>query len=152
MSQLVVRWDWTAVGAIHIAEDGQTLDWPAMPAGAGVYRINLHLGERTRTYIGETDRYARRFRHYDRPGPSQTTNRRMKERLVTLLGVHGGTASVDVATSVSLESDRGPVELSNLPPVFVRRLLENAALCVERARGGEVVNGPGFPKGELWPD
>jgi len=152
MPEVLVRWNWEPVGPVRIAEDGQTLLWPPMPSGSGVYRITLHLAGRTRTYVGETDGYKRRFHHYASPGPTQTTNVRMKARLVTLLGAHGGAAHIDVATTVQLRIGGDSTDLADLPDVFVRRLVENAALCDVAAGAGEIVNGRGFPAGELWPD
>lgn len=151
MPRILVRWNWEPVGPIQIAEDAQTLRWPTMPSGSGAYRITLHLAGRTRTYVGETDGYKRRFHHYARPGPTQTTNIRMNARLVTLLAIHGGTAHIDVAISDQLEIDGAAVNAASLPEVFVRRLIENAALCDVAGGDGEIVNGRGFPEGELWP-
>jgi hypothetical protein len=75
----------------------------------------------------------------------------MKARLLTLLGEHGGTAELHVATEVSVSVAGAAVDVSTLPDVFVRRMLENAALVDVAAGGGEIVNGKGFPAGELWP-
>ena len=150
-SEVTVRFDWTPVGPISASSDGLTLRWPSLPAGSGVYRFTLQLGSRTRFYIGETDGFKRRFAHYANPGPTQSTNVKMKARLLTLLGQYRGTAELHVATAVTLAVAGVAVDASNLPDVFVRRLLENAALVAVAADGGEIFNGKGFPSGELWP-
>ena len=148
-NHIEVRFDWTMVGQITVAEED--LNWPPMPGGAGVYRYTLRLGDRTRYYVGETDNFRRRFSHYRRPGPSQTTNIRMHQRLRTLLATHGGEAEVAVASNVEYSVNGASVQDLTLPEVFTRRLLENAALVELAAGGHEIVNGKGFPAGELWP-
>jgi len=150
-SELSVRFDWRGVGPITASADGLSLLWPAMPPGSGVYRITLRLEGRTRFYVGETDGYKRRFTHYANPGPTQSTNVKMKARLLTLLGEHRGTAELHVGTEVAVSIRGAAVDIATLPDVFVRRLLENAALVDVAAGGGEIVNGKGFPAGELWP-
>lgn len=116
-----------------------------------MYRFTLRLGDRRRFYVGETDGYRRRFGHYAKPGPTQSTNIRMKARLLTLLREHRGTAELHVMTGVAVFAAGSPVDLTAVPDVFVRRLLENASLVEVAAGGGEIVNGKGFPAGELWP-
>ncbi len=142
-----VEYAWRHVGEVT-ADDGRLL-WPAMPRGAGVYRFTLELDSRSRYYVGETDNYRRRFSHYANPGPTQTTNIKMNARLLHLLTRAGGAARVDIAVNVQLFRDGSPIGSSVLPDVFVRRLLENAALVETAATGGEIINGRGFPPGEL---
>jgi hypothetical protein len=150
-AEITARFNWTPVGPIRADPDSRVLSWPRMPTGSGVYRFTLRLGGRTRYYVGETDGYARRFAHYANPGPTQSTNVRMKARLLTLLVDHGGAAELHVATDVAVTVDGHEADLTSLPGVFVRRLLENAALVEVATAGGEIVNGKGFPAGELWP-
>jgi hypothetical protein len=150
-AEITARFNWTPVGPIRADPDTRALIWPRMPAGSGVYRFTLRLGSRTRYYVGETDGYVRRFAHYANPGPTQSTNVKMKARLLTLLVDHGGAAELHVATGVSVTMDGQEVDVAPLPDVFVRRLVENAALVAVAASGGEIVNGKGFPTGELWP-
>lgn len=150
-SELCVSFDWTPVGPITASADGLFLRWPAMPPGSGVYRFALRLAGRTRFYVGETDGFKRRFTHYANPGPTQSTNMKMNARLLTLLCEHDGTAELHVATGMTVSISGAAVDVSTLPDVFVRRLLENAALVDIAAGGGELVNGKGFPAGELWP-
>jgi hypothetical protein len=90
-----------------------------------------------------------RFRSYAKPGRSQTTNIRMHARLMTLLGQHGGTARVEVATDPQILVNGLEIPVDLVPPVFARRLLENAALAAIVAERGEIINGAGFPSGEL---
>jgi hypothetical protein len=120
-----------------------------MPAGPGVYRFTLRLGDRARLYVGETDNFRRRFSHYANPGPTQSTNLKMKARLLELLNERGGQADVEVAVDVTLLLDGLSVKAADLPDVFVRRLLENAALLELASSQGEIINGKGFPSGEL---
>ena len=144
--EVAIRFGWVHVGPI--VGTGTGLTWPAMPSGAGVYRFTLRLGERARVYVGETDSYRRRFSHYANPGPTQSTNLKMKARLLELLNGKGGHAYVEISTDVSLLVD-GLALKADLPDVFVRRLLENAALLEVAASGGEIINGKGLPSGEL---
>lgn len=149
LTSIQVSYGWTAVGDIH-AGDGRSLRWPVMPSGSGVYRFMLRMGDRTRYYVGETDNYRRRFGHYAKPGPTQTTNIRMNDRLVTLLHDHRGVATLEVAVNVEITCAGELVQLSKDHAVFVRRLVENAALLEVAALGGELVNGKGIPPGEFW--
>jgi hypothetical protein len=145
--EVAIRFGWAHVGPI--VGTGTGLTWPAMPAGAGVYRFTLRLGERARVYVGETDNFRRRFSHYANPGPTQSTNLKMKARLLELLNEKGGQAYIEVTTDVSLLVDGLALNGADLPDVFVRRLLENAALLGVAASDGEIINGKGFPSGEL---
>ena len=99
--------------------------------------------------MGETDNYRRRFVHYAKPGPTQSTNIRMRDRLLDLLNAKGGQASVEVATGIAFMRDGQPMAVDGVPDVFVRRLLENAALVTLAAVQSEIVNGRGYPAGEL---
>ncbi len=145
--EVAVRFGWVRVGPI--VGTGTGLAWPAMPAGAGVYRFTLRLGERVRLYVGETDDFRRRFSQYANPGPTQSTNLKMKARLLELLNEKGGQAHIEVAADVTLFLNGLALNPIDLPDVFVRRLLENAALVQVAAAKGEIINGKGFPSGEL---
>lgn len=144
---MAVQFSWQEVGPI--VGTGTALVWPSMPPGGGVYRFTLQLGDRIRRYIGETDNYRRRFSHYASPGPTQSTNLRMKARLLELLNDKGGHARLEVAADVVLLLNGMTLDEEGLPEVFVRRLLENAALLEVAGSKGEIINGKGFPAGEL---
>lgn len=145
--EVTVRFGWANVGPI--TGTGAGLTWPALPAGAGVYRFHLQLGDHARLYVGETDNFRRRFSHYANPGPTQSTNIKMKDRLLKLLNEQGGRASVEVAVDVTLLLNGLALQASDLRDVLVRRLLENAALVEVAASKQAIINGKGFPSGEL---
>ena len=149
MTEVGVSFDWVECG--EITATGDTITWPEMPNRGGVYRLVFTLGDRTRTYVGETTRFARRFAAYQNPGGSTGTNTRMRDRTRDLLNVPGGTARVDVQDNVRVVVDGQEADQRVIPDPFLRHLLENAALVSVAAEGAEIVNGTGYPPGELWP-
>jgi hypothetical protein len=112
--------------------------------------IAYSLGDRTRTYVGEAEAYVARFRQYARPGPSQTTNLRMRTRLERLLGEYPGTADIDVARRVVVRIEGAEADLGALPGPFLRRLVENAALIAAAARGDELVRSESRLRWRPW--
>lgn len=90
----------------------------------------------------------RRFAHYRSPGPSQSTNQRMKERVLRVVAAGGsveilrGDKEMFVVDGVAVEPD--------LRSQFTRRVIENAALVALLVSNQDVVNGDGY--GELRSD
>jgi hypothetical protein len=140
---------WQALGEVAAAGDHITLPKPPPGLSGGLYRFVMRRGEHHRVYVGETENYARRFYQYANPGPSQTTNQRMKARLVRLLPLPDTSARVDVAVNVEIRLGDTAVDANHLPQPFYRRLIENAALVDLAAQGGHLANGVGYPPGEL---
>lgn len=149
MDKLHIEIEWQEVGPISVDIDGN-VSVPEVPSGGGVYRYVFRLDDRSRVYIGETANFRRRFYAYTKPGPSQSTNQRMKERFLRL-GAEGGSSTLEIANRVDVRVDGQGVSV-DVGNVFMRRLLENAALIGALSRGDEIVNGKGFPPGELWDD
>ncbi len=79
----------------------------------------------------------------------EPTNLKTTARLLDLVNNKGGRAQVEVAVDVTLLLDGLAVKAANLPGVFVRRLLDIAALLEIAASQGEIINGTGFPSREL---
>ena len=111
--------------------------------------MTLRLEERERVYVGETDTLRRRFSQYTNPGPSQGTSLRMRARLLELLNAKGGQAQLEVAVNIVLRVNGLTLSHADLPEVFLRRLLENAALLEVATSGREIINIKGFQAVEL---
>ena len=60
-----------------------------------IYRWLIERDGKASTYIGETENLERRLYHYLKPGPSQKTNRRVREFLDEELA-HGASIEFDV--------------------------------------------------------
>lgn len=147
MGKLHIEIEWRETGPISVGADG-TVSFPEIASGAGVYRYVFRLGERSRVYVGETDNFRRRFYGYTKPGPAQSTNQRMNDRFIRL-AAEGGSSMLEIASRIEVRV--GDQEVSvDINNVFMRRLIENAALVEAMSRGDEIVNGKGFPPGELW--
>src|SRR5688572_25982351 len=101
MDDVRVTIEWLELGLISI--DNGALTFPQLPSGGGVYRYRLELGNRSRLYVGETAGFGRRFAGYRNPGPSQSTNLRMRDRLQRLLADEGGRALLEVVEKVTVE-------------------------------------------------
>ena len=145
--QVVIGWQ--PLGEITAIGDEIALP-PAPPGRAGgLYRFVLRRAGHHRVYVGETENYARRFSQYAHPGPTQTTNLRMKDRLVRLLALPDTSARLDVAVEVEIRCGDTLVDPAGAPATFYRRLAENAALVDLAAHGVHLINGRGYPRGEL---
>src|SRR5256885_10881807 len=127
--------DFTTLGPCRITSGGP-LTFPPAPLGPGLYRLQLIDTRAATVYIGETVELRRRFHHYERPGPSQTTNIRMQGRIRETL-IAGGSVGVAVARAATATS--GSVERAlDLTNENERRALE-AALIEQAVARGEVV-------------
>lgn len=141
-----VEMSWQSVG--EVALDGDTLVVPEMPTSPGIYQWVFRHDGRERRYVGEAVNLRRRFAHYRSPGPSQTTNHRMRDRVRRVLGA-GGTVDLLQVKDAEFVVDGQPAK-PDLHSPFARRFLENAALVALLASRCEVVNGEGY--GELRTD
>ena len=97
----------------------------------GIYRFTL-IGEHTSFYVGESDNLARRMAGYRRPGPTQHTNIRMKQRFQDILA---GGGAIEVAVVLEASFDDEPLDFLTKP---ARLLVKNAAL-VDLIRAGATV-------------
>lgn len=147
MDRIEVDIDWQEAGPVTV-DEGSALSFPDAPVGGGLYRFVFRLGERSRVYVGETWNFGKRFYAYRKPGRSQTTNQRMKDRFLRI-AAESGSSTIEIATRVEVRAGGEQIEV-DLDNVLLRRLIENAALVSALSRGEEVVNEKGFPPGELW--
>jgi hypothetical protein len=73
--------DWCPIGKVSLDAHGK-LRFPAAPSAPGLYRFSIHSASRDSAYVGETDNVQRRFQGYRTPGVTQSTNIRIRQRLV----------------------------------------------------------------------
>lgn len=134
--------EWRDAGDISLDADG-SVRFPRLPALPGLYRMTFLFGEgaRPRIYIGETDGLRRRFNHYRRPGPSQTTNVRLNKALKDHLG-KALTANLAVAPLATIAiGTSGPAQQLDLTRKAARLLAESAALvAAQLAAEAEIEN------------
>jgi len=138
--ELGITMDWESVGQVTLVDQGVRM--PALQTGPGVYQWVFRHGGLTRHYVGEVMNLSRRFAHYRNPGPSQSTNQRMKERVLRVLGA-GGTAEILLATNIQFTVG-GESSEPDLSLPFARCFVENAALVALITEEAEIVNGKGY--------
>lgn len=120
-----VTFRWTAAGQI-LLEGEERLEFPRLPAEPGLYRFRLVKADRSTTYVGETVNLHRRMAGYRSPGPSQTTNQRLNQRMRAHLG-SGGQVLIETCTEATLDVN-GEQRTLDLGARKSRLLAENAAL------------------------
>lgn len=133
-----VRNLWRGLGHVTIGRDG-SLMFPEMLAVPGLYRINLSGVGRARCYIGETVDLRKRFAHYRRPGPTQTTNIRMNELMRQHLS-EGGSVSVETVTGITRVNLGSGATAVDLKDKAVRRMFEQTAIVESGATDVESLN------------
>lgn len=138
--QIAVECEWTSAGPV--VGVGDELKMPPLPTEPGIYQWLLQHDGRERRYVGEADNLRRRFNHYRRPGPSQSTNVRMNERARRVLEA-GGRIELLLATDVRFSRD-GVTEPADLSSKHARCLVENATLVDLLAAVGELINDKGY--------
>lgn len=127
-----VDFSWQALGDVEI-EDAM-LRFPSAPESPGMYRFDLGQS----LYVGETDRLRRRFQHYRTPGPTQSTNIRLRDLMLEHL--HGGKiVSVFIVTYAVIAVDGVGAQL-DLAKKASRLLLESAVLSAAHNSGQIVEN------------
>ncbi|MGN8200507.1 DUF7662 domain-containing protein [Salinisphaera sp. RV14] len=137
--QLALGMQWKELGPIALDAAGN-LVFPGAPAALpSLYRMRLLDSIAPRHYIGETMDLRRRFQHYRTPGPSQATNRRLKELLLSHLGAQG-RALVDIITSTITLTDMGTARVVDLSDKTARRFSKQAALIAESAQDVNSLN------------
>ena len=97
-------------------------------------------------YIGETENLARRLRGYLHPGPSQITNKRMKEYLDRELEL-GTTIDLSILRFENFhiiigreKCNAGLVAELGLGNPFIRKLMENFAIIVQDPVTCDILN------------
>jgi hypothetical protein len=137
--QLRVEMSWETVGQVTV-EDGLMLT-PPMPEAPGVYQWVFHHDDHDRHYVGEADNLDRRFLHYRMPGSSPSTNLRMNESAIRVIGA-GGSVDILLARNIVFSGD--DIDgVADLTSPFARRFIKNAALIALVAANCSVVNGEG---------
>ncbi len=153
MTRVVVDFEWERMGAITL--EGVRPVFPRLPEAPGLYRFTFEWPDRARgVYIGETDGLRRRAQHYRSPGPTQRTNVRMKQEIVTALSA-GVNVTLAIVTNASMTIDGGPVRTLDLARKTSRQVVENAAMAeaiaqreADPARGPVLMNRPGVGEAE----
>lgn len=135
---LTVEWAFRGIGDV-ILDGAGGLQFPDVSAQPGIYRFTLTADEESVVYIGGAELLKRRFQHYRTPGPTQSTNERINERIRAVLAA-GGAVAVEIAVSASEVTPTGErvrLDLSRKPE---RALIEAAALLVARRYGTVILN------------
>lgn len=129
-----VRYAWLDASEI-VLENGR-LSMPTLRPGPGVYRFELRdvSGEVESYYVGESDNLFKRMNGYRSPGPSQSTNVRMRQRCVSILDAGGSIRVV-----VVLEAMLGDTSL-DLGYKPARLIVENAELVRLKLAGATIEN------------
>ncbi len=135
-----VEIEWASAGPVTV-EDDQLLI-PKLPSDPGVYQWVFRHEGRERRYVGEAANLYRRFRQYVRPGPTQTTNQKMKARVLRVAAAEG-SVELMLATSVKMTCD-GKIEPVDLHDQHHRYAAEATAIIHLRRMMGEIINGKGF--------
>jgi hypothetical protein len=153
MTRVVVDFEWEPVGVVTL-EGGRPV-FPRLPEAPGLYRFSFEWPDRARgVYIGETDGLRRRAQHYRTPGPTQRTNVRMNQEIVTALGA-GVKVTLAIVTTASTSIDGAAFQTLDLARKTSRQVVENAAMAAaiaqregDPARGPELMNRPGVGEAE----
>jgi hypothetical protein len=138
--RIAIECTWSSAGEVELRADQLAL--PPLPDEPGVYQWVFRHDGRERRYVGEAATLRRRFQHYRTPGPTQSTNLRMRERAIRVLEA-GGSIELLVATDVRFVRD-GELHPADLSSKHARCLVENAALIDVLADVGELVNDKGY--------
>jgi hypothetical protein len=145
MAIMRVSFEWEQIGEVALSASGRPA-FPVLPTpdAVGLYRIELTEDGQRRVYIGETGRgLARRWKDYER-GAGKSTASRMHVRLLRSLARPAEPVTVSRLVNLRLFVDETPVRPEAVPAPFLRRLVENAALIDEHARGAAIINGDGY--------
>jgi len=122
-------------------DDRGDLVFPRLPAGPGVYRLELRAADALQVYVGQAANLRRRAWDYRRPHPDNATSWRIRELLKGLLAA-GGDVQMLVAELAQIA--RGGVivalELAGKTGKPGRMLAEHAALVAAVLDGDVVLN------------
>jgi hypothetical protein len=134
--KVTADFDWIAAGELTLAADKIILS--SLPQIPGVYCFRCLTETDAWLYIGEADNLKKRIYSYGKPGPTQGTNIRLNALLRNAL-VEDEHITLAIATAATLEVDGSRV-VANLSDVFVRRLIEDAAIVATVTAGTRVLN------------
>ncbi len=108
-------------------------------SGPSVYQWRVHSQDDLWIYVGETSRLDRRIQGYLTPGPSQSTNIRVKESFGDFLK-KGYDISLDSLLIRSMSLDDMTLGQSDLHSQEIRRAIENLLTFKYRASGIKLLN------------
>jgi hypothetical protein len=130
----VCRVQWLDAGEIGLFGDDVVM--PRLGEHPGLYRFRFPQSRDS--YVGETVNLRRRLYFYCKPGPTQATNLRMRERF-RKARADGHSVLLGVSGHVELEIG-GKTVGPDLGDKATRCLLENVAILAERFEGWHMLN------------
>lgn len=137
-NSVMLSFEWKLLGEI-ILDMGGGLVFPAATLSAGLYRIRIVLGGRSRFYVGESQSLRRRFGNY-RAGPSgQKTSYRIHHLLKDALAENAQIA-VDIVTDGVTLTINGAEISPDLADKATRRMIEHAAIVATGGTDVELAN------------
>jgi hypothetical protein len=127
--------DFRFVGSCRVSA-ATVVVFPIMPGAPGLYRIDFDINQVGSVYIGESADLRRRFRRYERPGPTQMTNLRIHGRIIEAVTCGGSvTVAVGRTAYACRNGFRWELDLGH----DEQRLAVEAALIDRARRDGTVL-------------
>ncbi len=137
-NHVLLSFQWMMLGNVVLDHAGG-LQFPAVTANAGLYRIRIKLKEQSRFYVGESQSLRRRFSNYRAGHSGQKTSHRIHLLLKESLAA-GAQIEVDIVTSdVTLEIN-GSVVAAEMSNKATRRMIEHAAIVATGGSDIELAN------------
>ena len=135
--QIMIEFDWEAVGAVSLTAAGR-LDIPPVSAGPGVYRFRVSNDSLTEVYIGESQNLRQRMVNNYASTHTGTTNVRVRGVLVGHLR-EGRDVQLAIVRNAMCGID-GELAPADLRLKDTRLLVESAALALARRAGERIHN------------
>ena len=137
-NHVVLSFEWMMLGDVVLDEAGG-LQFPAVTADSGLYRIRIKSKAKSQFYVGESQSLRRRFYNY-RAGPvGQKTSYRIHHLLKASLAA-GARIEIDIVTNgVTLEINEALVA-ADLKNKATRRMIEHAAIVATGGSDIELAN------------
>ena len=134
-----LKLQWQPIG--RAVERSGKLELPSVAEKPGVYRFELRYSpEYSAIYIGESRNLKRRFTQYRTPGPTQLTNIRLHDRMLSTLRASGEVA-VSVLADASVVCSQTGCSPGDMGSDTERRLLERVAIHeAAKKQGVELLN------------
>ncbi len=134
---IMATFDWINAGNLTVTGDNKIV-FPFLPESPGIYRFHCLTQIDPWLYIGEADNLKTRMSSYGKPGPTQGTNIRLNALFRSALE-EDQRITLETVTAATLEVDNSRVA-ANLSDVFVRRLVEDAAIVAAVIAGMRILN------------
>lgn len=133
-----ISYYWFCTGHIRYHRT-RGLEFPTLPIGAGVYRIEIAHSRRLTVYVGESKVLRERITSgYGGHSTNSPTNVRIRAAIVEALRSRR-QVTISLMTDLVLYEGGGPV-LHDLTDMYFRREVEKAALFDEIASGHAALN------------